>query len=144
MLSSTNGNGATARSVQGRSLVHQRLDKRQLAAIAADILAGSAVFQPSARMLSTLLGVSVVYIGIAAQLSPEKRKAIIAGRNSTSFHALLNPPEPQLALPAPKAIDDSTNGHVSASIADAELITIARTVGAERMLAAAVAAEAAQ
>jgi hypothetical protein len=106
MVVSMNG-GATAtttpRIVRGASVVHQNLDKRQRACLAADVLAALAVFQPSARQLSTWLGVSLVYIRVAARLSPEKRKAILEKGDLTPFCALLNPPTPQVALPAPKA-----------------------------------------
>jgi hypothetical protein len=134
MFSANGSNGATgARPIRGRSLVHRRRDKRQLAALAADVLAGLAAFEPSRRQLSTSFGVSVTYIAAAARLTPEQRKAIIEGRDSTSFRTLLNPPEPQFALPAPKAVLD-----------DAQVIGFVRSVGVTRVLDAAVLIEAAQ
>jgi hypothetical protein len=101
--------------------------------MAADILDGSLVLKPSRRQLANLLNVSAAYIAVAAQLSPEKRKAIIAGRDdTTSFARLLNPSAKQLALPAPTIVDDAT------------LVSIVRVGGVDRTLNAAALVEAAQ
>jgi hypothetical protein len=49
---SVNTSGNSPRVISGRSLVHRHLNARQRAAIAADILAGRAIFQPSNRQLA--------------------------------------------------------------------------------------------
>jgi hypothetical protein len=121
--------GATARVVKGRGIASRRADKRQLAALAASILEGDLGFRPSARQLAQMFGVNATYIHVARHLSPAKRQAIAAGEDQASFTALLNPPE-RLALPAP-----------GSSISDGELTDIARRVGPDRMLEAAVAVE---
>jgi hypothetical protein len=137
---SANGNGgatAAPRVIRGVSVVHQRLDKRQRAAIAADVLAALAVFQPSVRQLSILLAVSTAYISVAARFSPEKRRAIIEGHDNTAFAALLSPPEPRLALPMP-ASSIATNNE---AIDDNTLFDIVVTAGIDRVLTAAAEVE---
>jgi hypothetical protein len=129
-VNGTGGSTATARTISGRGLSHRRLDARQRAAIAADVLAGLAVIKPTARQVADMFGVSVAYIGIAKQLSPAKRRAIASGKDSTSFVALLNPPAERLALPAP-----------TASIDDATLANVVQLAGIDRVLAAAVSVE---
>jgi hypothetical protein len=138
-MTTTNGsNSATAarRVVSGKSLAHRKLDKRQLAILAADLVDGVMTIQLTMRQVARLLGVSENYIRIAQRFSPAKRAAILAGRDSTSFAVLLNPSARCLALPAPKQpiID-------WAGIDDATLSDVVRAVGIDRALAAAVAVE---
>jgi hypothetical protein len=132
MLNTTkNGRGATAASViKGSGVAHRHADKRQLAALAAAILAGDTDLKPSMRQLAQLFGVSVTYIGVAQQLSAAKRKAIISGQDAVSFTDLLNGAKAPLALPAPKLVSD------------AELEAIISSAGLERTLNAAAAVEA--
>jgi hypothetical protein len=132
MVNITNGyGGATAiATIKGAGIGNRHANKRQLAAMAAAILAGDAGFKPSMRQLAQIFGVNVVYIGLAQQFSPAKRKAIIAGEDVTSFTALLNPPKAPLALPAPKFVTDET------------LKETIRIAGIERTLNAAAAVEA--
>lgn len=126
-----NGNASATRQrvLSGRGLSHRRLDARQRAALAADVLAGSATIKLTARQLANLLSVSVPYIALAASLTPEKREAILKGLDPTSFTVLLNPPAVQLALPAPR------------TISDAEIADMIRTAGIDRTLAVAVTVE---
>jgi hypothetical protein len=113
--------------ITGASLVHRRLDKRQRAIMAADILDGQVTFTPSMKQLAELFGVNVVYITIARGLSPGKRVAILRGWDSTSFADLVRPR--QLKLP------------MCASITNQQLEHVIRAVGVERALAAAIAVE---
>jgi hypothetical protein len=85
-MSIINGNGsATGRPRQSaRSLRHQRLDKRQLAAKLACILEGDVELVPSARQLAQWFGVNETYIRTVRAMSPEKRHAIASGKDSTS------------------------------------------------------------
>jgi hypothetical protein len=112
--------------LNGRGLGNRRLDKRQRAVLAADIIDGVVTLQLSAQQVAQVLDVSVSYVALAQRLSPEKRKAILAGRDSMP---LLAPPARRLALPAPTDIDDAT------------LVEVIRTVGIDRTLAAAVEVE---
>lgn len=111
-----NGN----RVVKGHSLVHCKLDARQRAAIAAQILEGDVAIRLSTRQLAQLVGVSVPYVAAAKQLSPAKRQAIASGRDSMSFAALLKPPTKPLALPKP--------------VSDTQLVDIIKGVGIDRVL----------
>jgi len=128
-------NGTQIPVLSGRSLVHRDLDKRQLACLAADVLDGRAIFQPTTKQLGNAFGVSTTYIVVATQLSPEKRKAIIAERDSTRFGELLNPPERHHALPKP-------NG--SAANNSDELIATVRKYGVARVFDACCVLEAAE
>jgi hypothetical protein len=76
------------RIISGRALAHRKLDARQKAAIAAEILNGEAAIRLTARQLATLLGVNLSYVAIAAQLTPGKREAIAKGKDETSFALL--------------------------------------------------------
>jgi hypothetical protein len=64
----------TPHVISGRSLVHRKLNARQRAAIAADILAGKVVIELSTCQLAQLIGVSVPYIRAARQ--PSQRQAL--------------------------------------------------------------------
>jgi hypothetical protein len=115
--------------ITGASLVHRHLNKRQRAVLAANVVDGLARFVPTNRQVADIFGVSQGYIDAARRLSPDKRKAILSGRDSTSFVDLLNGHR-QLALPSPQPVID-----------DARLIDVIRAAGIERTLAAAVAVE---
>ncbi len=125
-------NGTKIPVLTGRSLVHRQFDKRQRACVVADALDGLLIIQPTAKQLASMLSVSVAYVAIATQLAPEKRQAIIAGRDGTRFANLLNPSEPRLALPKPAA-----NGEL-------ELLNTVRKFGVARTLDACCAVEAAE
>ena len=116
----------------GHGLARHQYDKRQLACLAANVRVELAAFKPSVNWLSRLFGVCQPYIAAALKLSPERRQAIIEGRDKSSFVALLKAPERRLALPVPTAVDDS------------RIIEFVRTVGVTRVLDAAVMIEAAQ
>ena len=134
-------NMTNARVLSGRGLVHRKLDKRQLACVAANAAEGQTRIDWSVAQLVAALKVSRVYIDLARSFSPEKRQAIIDGLDGTSFAALLRTPElQQLAIPASKRRVVG-NGK---SIDDATLLAIVRNAGIERTLQAAMAVEAAQ
>jgi hypothetical protein len=121
------------RTIVGASLAHRQLDARQRAVLAADVLDGVVTFTPTQAQIALICGVSVPYIMVARKLSPGKRAAILRGWDPTSFAELMNPPR-QLSLAGP-AIPDMR------VITDIDLEHVARVVGVERMLAAAVAVE---
>ena len=134
-------NVTNARVLSGRGLVHRKLDKRQLACVAANAAEGQTRIDLSVAQLVAALNVSRSYIDLARSFSPEKRQAIIDGLDGTSFAALLKTPElQQLAIPASKR-RVVVNGK---SIDDATLLAIVRNAGIERTLQAAMAVEAAQ
>ena len=133
-------NMTNARVLSGRGLVHRKLDKRQLACVGANATEGQTKIDWSVAQLAAALKVSRVYIDLARTLSPEKRQAIIDGRDDTSFVSLLRAPEMHQALPAPKR-RVVVNGK---GIDDATLLAIVRNAGIERTLQAAMVVEAAQ
>jgi hypothetical protein len=134
-------NMTNARVLSGRGLVHRKLDKRQLACVAANAAEGQTRIDWSVAQLVAALKVSRVYIDLARSFSPEKRQAIIDGLDGTSFAALLKAPElQQLAIPASKR-RVVVNGR---SIDDATLLAVVRNAGIERTLQAAMAVEAVQ
>jgi hypothetical protein len=127
-MNNTNGNGAATtapRVINGRGIAHRHVDKRRRAVLAADLADGRAVIQLSTRQLAGLLDVSETYIRTAQQLTPEKRRAILSGRDTTSFRRL-TPPGPHLTLPAPGKISSDDLAH---------------RVGPDRWLAAGVRAQ---
>ena len=141
-----NTNGTNVRVLSGRSLVHRKLDARQLACVAANAAEGQTRIDWSVAQLVAALKVSRHYIDLARTLPVERRQAIIDGRDHTSFAAMLKAPEPQLeqlelAFPAPKHSD---NGNGKSIIDDATLIAVVRNCGIERTLQAAMAVEAAE
>jgi hypothetical protein len=107
--------------ISGRALAHRRLNARQRAAMAAQLLEQEVVIDFSASQVAQLMGVSLPYVQAARQLSPEKREAIADGRDSTSFANLLSPAIKPMALPKP--------------VTDLELTDLVRSVGIERVLA---------
>jgi hypothetical protein len=124
-MTTTNANGsATGRPRQSaRSLLHQHLDKRQLAAKLAGVLEGDEDLIPTARHLAQWFGVNEGYIRVARAMSPERRRAIASGKDSTSLAAFLRAPSLPLAMPNP--------------VSDTQLAGIIRNAGLERTLAVA-------
>jgi hypothetical protein len=120
----TNGNGsatAAPRVLDGRGIANRHPDKRRRAVLAAELADGRAIIQLSLVQLTELLGVSRDYIRAARRLTPEKRRAILSGRDATSFAAFCGPTSPRPAL---------------APVNDAALIELARSVGPDRLFAA--------
>jgi hypothetical protein len=106
--------------LSGRGLPYRRFDARQRACLAANAH-DELIIKPSIHWLARAFQVSRMYIALALKLSPERRQAIIEGRDTTSFITLLK-----------------------ANIPDTELITFVRTIGVSRVLDAAVVVEAAE
>jgi hypothetical protein len=121
--------------LSGRGLAHRHLNKRQRAVLAADVVDGIVTVQLSAKQVAQLLAVSVPYLALAQQLSPKKRAAILSGKDDTSFAGLLNPPAPQLALPAPRLAITWDGASDDALLANVRAAGITRTWTAiERLL----------
>jgi hypothetical protein len=127
-IGSPKASGNSPRVISGKSLVHRHLNARQRAAIAADILTGRIILQPSARQLASLLGVCPAYVRLAQQLSSEERQAIASGTDATRFAVLF---KSRHALPAPKP-----------AVSDAQLAAAIRAAGIERTLEVAASVEA--
>jgi hypothetical protein len=126
-----NGSATTApRVLNGRGIAHRHPDKRRRAVLAAELADGRAIIQLSIGQLAELLGVSRTYIKVARKLTPEKRLAILSGRDNTSFRPLLTSPIPRLVLMAP-----------AGTPSDESLAALAHRVGPDRWLAAGVRAE---
>ena len=134
-MSTINRTGsATGRPRQSaRSLLHQHLDKRQLAAKLAGVLEGDADLIPTARQLAHSFGVNEGYIRVARAMSPERRRAIASGKDSTSLAALLRAPSVPLALPKP-----TNNGKLD----DNALFAMVHEAGIDEILAVAAEVEA--
>jgi hypothetical protein len=135
MVVTSNGNGAARPRIErGHSLAHRQLNKHQLAALAADVEDGLAIYQPTRQQLAHLFKVNAEYIRRAGKLTPDQRKALLGNRDR--YHlAISHPPKLPLALPAPT---------VANGVGDAELQNLVRKVGVGRVLDAAIAVEAAQ
>jgi len=133
-MSNMNENAsATGRPRQSaRSLQHQHLDKRQLAAKLACILEGEADLIPTARQLAEWFGVNETYIRVVRAMPPEKRHAIASGKDSTSLSALAHVSSLPL-LPKPTA---------SGKLDDNTLFAVVHEVGIEKILAVAAQVEA--
>jgi hypothetical protein len=127
-IGSLKASANSPRVIPGKSLVHRHLNARQRAVIAADILAGRLILQPSASQLASLLGVCPAYVRLAQQLSSEERQAIASGTDATRFAVLF---KSQHALPAPKL-----------TVSDAQLAAAIRAAGIERTLEVAASVEA--
>ena len=128
-MHTTNGNGSAiaARQVlSGRGLAHRRLNKRQRAVLAADVVDGLVTVQLTAKQVAQLLGVSAPYIALAQQFTPEKRAAIMSGKDDTSFVACSIPPAP-LALPAPSLAISWDGANDDALLANVRAAGITRT-----------------
>jgi hypothetical protein len=134
-----NGNGGafilppTPKVIHGASLAHRHLNARQRAVLAADALDGLVRYVPTQNQTAAEFGVSVPYITAARRLSPDQRAAILQGSDSTSFAELIQPRQRRLKLLTPNL-----------AITDDELVKAVRAVGVNRVLDAAVAAEAAE
>ena len=131
MSISNNGNGSAfampqTRIVSARSIANRRgLSKRARACLAAGWLEGELALRPTAREAARAFGVSVPYVQQARKLPASRRAAIERGDDT---YTTLAAPKPKLML-------------AHAAISDAELESLARKVGADRMLNAAAAAE---
>jgi hypothetical protein len=124
MRNITNGNGsatAAPRVLDGRGIPHRHPDKRRRACLAAELADGRAIVQLSIAQLVDLFDVSRTYIDVARRLTPGKRRAILSGRDATSFAALSGPQAPRLA---------------SAPVNDDALVQLARSVRPERLFSA--------
>jgi hypothetical protein len=110
--------------LSGRGL--HRYDKRQLARLAANVHVALAAHKPSIAWLSRSFGVGPGYISAALGLSPERRAAIIEGRDKTSFVSLLKAPARQLALPIPDKIDNAGLGEFMRIIEEMRTIEAAQ------------------
>jgi hypothetical protein len=110
--------------ISGRALAHRRLNARQRAVIAAQLLEQEVAIDLSVRQSAQLLGVSVPYIMVALRLSSAEREAIAIGEDLTSFTNLLPRASKPLALQM-------------LPVTDLELADIVRSVGIERVLAVA-------
>jgi hypothetical protein len=136
VLHSTNGNGGavilppTPKVIRGRSLAHKRLDKRQGACLAADVIEGLTVITPTQAQVATMCGVSLAYVRIALGIPPGKRAAILRGWDSTPFAALIT--------------KTGTTKVINTKITDTALVKAIRAIGTERVLNAAVVAETAE
>jgi hypothetical protein len=97
-----------------------QLDQRQRACLAAAAQAELS-HKPSIHWLARAYQVNRPYIALALKLSPEQRQEILNGHDKTSFVTL-----------------------AKAGVSDVALIAFVRNVGVERMLNAAVVAEAAE
>jgi hypothetical protein len=133
----TNGNGAatippsTTKVITGVSLVHRRLSKTQRAVLAANVTDGLVRYVPTNQQVAAAFGVSHTYVDIARGLSPERREAILAGHDSTSFAELMQPRQLQLKPLAP----------MCASITNIQLEHVIRLAGTDRVLEVAAAVE---
>jgi hypothetical protein len=133
VLINTTGAGATIlpemrKVITGASLVHRALNKRQRAVVAAEVADGTAWLILTQSQLATILNVSAGYIRTARSLSPSRRTAILQGEDHTSFADL------SARLAPPKV---RRNGKID----DAALVDLARKVGVDRLLTAAITAE---
>jgi hypothetical protein len=133
----TNGGPVAAiplpKTILGAGLANRRFDKRQLACLVVAVHRGEVPFSPSMKQLAHTCGVSLTYVAAAGRLSPAKRTAILQGRDSSSFAALVNPPR-QLSLAGPVIPDLK-------AIPDTVLENMIRAAGTERVLEIACAVE---
>jgi hypothetical protein len=126
-LHSQNGNGGavilppTPRAIDGRSLAHRQLSKRQRACLAANIYDGQTRLNLTQRQAADLLGVSLSYVRFALALPPDVR-----------VPANVRPPR-RVSMKV-----------VNTTISNNDLVKVIRAVGVDRVLEAAVAAEAAE
>jgi hypothetical protein len=114
-----NGNGGavilppTPKTISGRALAHRRLDKRQRACLAADVIEGFVRVKPTVTQIAVMLDVSPAYIAIARRLPLGKRAAISRGWDPTPFAALVHK-----TVTVPAKVINST-------ITDADLAVVA-------------------
>jgi hypothetical protein len=123
----------TPKSITGRSLAHQILDKRQRACLAADVAEGLVQLGLTQAQLATVFDVSPSYVALARKLPAGKRAAILRGWDPTSFASLMIR---KISVPA-KSV-------VNTDISDSDLVAQIRAIGLDRVLTAAVVAEAAE
>jgi hypothetical protein len=109
------------KTVSGYSLAHRHLTKRERAILAANLFDGQVRLTPTQRQVADMCGVSLTYVRYALALPPDVR-----------VPANVRPPR---HVPAKV---------INSDIADSELVKAIRTIGIERVLEAAVAAEAAE
>jgi len=126
-LLSHNGNGRAEihppapKVIDGRALAHRDLTKRQRAVLAANIYDGWARINPTQRQVADMCGVSLSYVRIALALHPDVR----APANMR--------PRPRVSAKV-----------VNLAVTDSDLVKAIRAIGVNRVLDAAVAAEAAE
>jgi hypothetical protein len=127
MLNYDNGSPS---AISGASLAQlvRRMSAPQRAILAADILDGRTILQGlTAKSIAMIVGASPAYVWAALRCSPERREQIKRGERP------LIPSQPR-AVPATTTID-------WAAVDDVALTDIVRTIGIDRALNAAVAAE---
>ena len=108
------------RTVTGRNLAHKRRTPAQRALLAASIANGeTVVIRPTMRQALAMTGANSAYANAALKLDPAERRAVANGWRP------LIPNRPAARQ----------------GISDAELRRVARAVGADRLLDAAVEAE---
>jgi hypothetical protein len=83
-------NSTAIPTISGHSIVHQKLDARQRAALVAKVMHGEARIELTARQLAKVFNVSEPYVQVALKLTEAKRDAIAKGEDETSFKALQN------------------------------------------------------
>jgi hypothetical protein len=123
-----NGNGKavtllppTPKVMDGRSLAHRQYTKRQRACLAANLYDGLMRLNPTQRQAADLYGVSLAYVRLALALHPDVRV-------------------PANVRPRPRVSAKVVNP----TITDIELVKAIRAIGVNRVLDAAVVAEAAE
>jgi hypothetical protein len=120
-LRPTNGNGSASiarpRVVNGRGLGHLGPSKRKRAVLAAQVVDGVLILQPSVVQLARLFGVSSTYITRARRLTPETREDVLLDLNTVRARGAFLPPSAEASIPAN----------------DNELDMLVRKHGAERL-----------
>ena len=107
--------------IDGRSLAHRDLNKRQRAVLAANLYDGWVRLNPTQRQVADLCGVSLAYVKFALALHPDVR-----------VPANVRPPR-RVSM---KVVDTAIN--------DRDLVKAIRAIGIDRVLSAACTAEAAE
>jgi hypothetical protein len=111
-----------------------RLNKRQRACHAANVIEGLTVITLTQKLVAAILGVSQPYVNFARTLPPGQRQAILCGLDSTPFTTLMKPVNNGI----------KPGKTLRTDITDAELVKAVRQIGVNRVLNAAIAAEAAE
>jgi hypothetical protein len=70
--------------VDGKFLVHAKMNKREAVARGAQIALGEIILHPSITQAAHIVGASVPYVAAATLLSPEVREAIANGSDTTT------------------------------------------------------------
>jgi hypothetical protein len=115
--------------VNGRGLRHRKADAKQRAVFAAAWLLGELHVTPSQALALQIFGPSRPYLRLALLLSAAERAAIIRGKDSAAFRALIASEVKPLGRPKPAEVDD------------AALRELVRIAGVDRVLDAAAAVE---